>query len=158
MGSMGGGAGGTGGYSSSTYRPTMGYGASPYGMSGGYRGGNQYSHDHSPVGSKSDSSSSSISGGPIDSFPEQGRPMVLSSNPEEEDAMSIENLNGYHYYPSPLYEAGLSPPAKNEAQSVGTGRVKEEGALFGGSTLLTGGLGRFQGVDTSRGYYASDVY
>jgi meiosis-specific transcription factor NDT80 len=84
--------------------------------------------------------------------------MILSSNADDEDPKPIEAYNGYQYYPSPLYEAGLPPPAKPEGHSYGVGRIKEEMGLFGPNSLLSGhGIGRFQGVDTSRGYYSVDT-
>ncbi|KAF2433507.1 p53-like transcription factor [Tothia fuscella] len=165
LGGAGGGSGynmsgGSAGVGATGYgRPVTGSsGGSWYGMGTNYRMGNQYSHDHSPVGSKSDSSASSISGGPVDTLPEQGRPLILTSNAEDDDGTPIEAYNGYQYYPSPLYEAGLPPPIKSESQHLEGGRVKDDGGFYGPTGLFTGGLGRFQGVDTSRGFYAPDVY
>jgi meiosis-specific transcription factor NDT80 len=149
MGPMGSSA--SGGFGPS-YGRALGSGFS-YGISGGYRAGNQFSHDFSPVGSKSESSASSISGGPVDAFPEQGR--VLSSNVEDEDGVPVDNFNSYQYFPGPLYEAGLPPPIKSETHPYATGRVKEEGGFFSPGSLFTGG--RFQGVDTSRGFYTADA-
>lgn len=140
----------------STYGRSLGPGFS-YASLGAYRGGNQYSHDPSPAGSKSESSSSSISGGPVDAFPDQGRPSILSSNVEDQEGMTVETFNGYQYYPSPLYEAGLPAPVKSEGQGFEIGRVKEENGLFGPGSLFTGGLGRYQGVDSSRGFFAADT-
>jgi meiosis-specific transcription factor NDT80 len=144
------------GYGSSYGRP-LGPDYSYAGLGGAYRGGNQYSLDPSLLGSKSESSASSNNGGPVEAFPGQGIPAVLSLNTDDDDGVSVDTINGYQYYPSPLYEAGLPPPIKSKTQTYEIGRVKAEGGLFGPRSLLAGGIGRFQGVDTSRGFYNDDT-
>jgi meiosis-specific transcription factor NDT80 len=145
------------GFSSNYNRGSLGPGFSYPTLGGAYRCGNQYSLDPSPVGSMSESSASSINSGPVDAFPEHGGPAILSSNADDEDGVPIDTFNGYQYYPSPLYEAGLPPPVKGETQTYEIGRVKEENGLFGDGSLFAAGLGRFQGVDTSRGFYNADT-
>jgi meiosis-specific transcription factor NDT80 len=155
MGPMGGSTGS--GLGSSYSRGSYGSGFSYPAFGGGYRGGNQYSLDPSPASSKSDSSASSTDERPVEAFPEHGRPIILSSGAEDEDCMPADTFNGYQYYPSPLYEAGLPPPVKSETQTYEIGRVKEEGGLFGPGNLFAVGPGRFQGFGTSRGLYNADT-
>lgn len=146
-----------GGYPSGGYGRSLGTTFSYAPLGGSYRGGNQYSHDPSPIGSKSESSSSSISGGPVDAFPEQGRPTILSSNADDEDGMAIDSFNGYQYYPSPLYEAGiLPPPIKSEGQGYEIGRIKDERGFFGTGGLFNPSVARYQGVESSRGFFTAD--
>jgi len=132
----------------------------PYGTLGGsaYRGGTQYSHDPSPISSKSESSASSISDELVDAFPEHDRSTILSTNAKDENGMTVDGLSGYQYFPSPLYETGLPRLIKSQIQGYGPGRVKEEtNGLLGPDGLLTGGIGRYQGVGTSRGFYTGDA-
>jgi meiosis-specific transcription factor NDT80 len=152
--------GGSGGaYGSAGFNRPLGPGFSYANFGGAYRGGTQYSLNIYPSGSKSESSASSISGGSVDTFPENSRSTILSSNVEEEDGAPVEtNYNGYQYYPSPLYDATLPPPIKSEGQGYENGHVKEEThGLFGLGGLFTGGIGRYQGVDSSRGFYGADT-
>jgi meiosis-specific transcription factor NDT80 len=125
------------------------------GMSGGggstmggsmYRGAT-YSLDPSPVGSHSVSSASSLSGGTVDGI--VGDQHMV----DEDDNKMMGSHDGYHYFPSPIYEGlpkidgpGLPPPER---------RIKEEypGPASIATAWQVGGCGRFQGMETSRGYY-----
>lgn len=119
------------------------------GMGGSMYRTNQYSLDPSPAGSHSVSSASSLSGGPVEGLVSDHHMM------DEDEEKAIEGFDGYQYYPSPIYEAGIPPGAKEEAPAFQDGRrIKEE---YPGSTHApgwqVGGCGRFQGMETSRGYY-----
>ncbi|KAF2278605.1 p53-like transcription factor [Westerdykella ornata] len=119
----------------------------PSTMSGSTYRGTAYSLDPSPVGSHSVSSASSLSGGPVEGLVDQH--MV-----DEEENKPLHAPEGYQYYPHTIYE---SLPAKLE----GTGlphpdrRVKDEyaGATAVPSGWSGGGCGRFQGMESSRGFY-----
>lgn len=119
------------------------------GMGGSMYRTNQYSLDPSPVGSHSVSSASSSSGGPVEGLVSDHHMM------DEDEEKAIEGFDGYQYYPSPIYEAGIPTGAKGEGPAFQDGRrIKEE---YPGSTHApgwqVGGCGRFQGMETSRGYY-----
>lgn len=134
-----------------------GYAGSSAQMSSSLYRGSQYSLDPSPTGSHSVSSASSIADGVV------GEAAVPSSSSEAEEThrQAIEAFDGYQYYPSPLYETGLPPSGKVErVQEFEDRRVKHElsdRAQALASAWHFGGCGRFQGTDTSRGYYP-DVY
>ncbi|KAJ9669828.1 hypothetical protein H2201_000214 [Coniosporium apollinis] len=119
-------------------------------MGGGMYRGSQYSLDPSPMSSYSVSSASSVSGGAPDGLVNNDAMM------DENESKAIEGFDGYQYYPSTLYEAGLPPGAKTLGPAFGEQtRVKTE---YGGHVQLppawqVGGCGRFQGTETSRGYY-----
>lgn len=121
-------------------------------MSSGLYRGSQYSLDPSPVGSHSVSSASSTADGL------GGEPPMLSSSSDDEEAhQAIEAFDGYQYYPSPLYEAGLPPSGKVERAYEYEGlRIKHE---LGDPvqplppSWRIGGCGRFQGIGSSRGFY-----
>lgn len=79
---------------------------------------------------------------------------------------------GYGYYPSPLYEVGchqgpsiVAPVSaaaderlaqdatcRQDYHNHGFSRVKTEAPVRHGDAWHIGGCGRFQGIDTSRGY------
>lgn len=128
--------------------------------SGGYQT-QQYSSGPSPTHSHSVSASSSVSGG----YPDQ--PIDLLGR-------AIDEHPGYQYYPSPLYDAGgqhglavvapvLTAPDEGLARDAKLcrhdyynhdfSRVKTEASVRHADTWHIGGCGRFQGIDTSRGYY-----
>ncbi len=117
------------------------------GMGGSLYRGNTYSLDPSPVGSHSVSSASSLSGGPAEGL------VGDQHMGEDEEVKMIETPHDYSYYPTPIYEnmapkleATLPPPER---------KVKEE--YSGAPSIATGwqlgGCGRFQGMESSRGYY-----
>ncbi|KAF2684410.1 p53-like transcription factor [Lentithecium fluviatile CBS 122367] len=145
-----GGAGYGGGYRNGL----SGSGASN--MGGGMYRGATYSLDPSPVGSHSVSSASSMSAGPVEGLVGGDQHMV-----DDEDTKMIESHSDYQYYPAPIYE---TIPAKVE--SVGLPlplpdrRIKEEypGPASVSTGWQVGGCGRFQGMESSRGYYPSDVH
>lgn len=118
-------------------------------MGGGVYRGTTYSLDPSPVGSHSVSSASSLSGGPVELV---GDHQHIAN--EEDAKIVVETQHNYQYYPAPIYE---TIPSKVDATGLpGPDRkVKEE---FPGPTPLStswqiGACGRFQGMETSRGYY-----
>jgi meiosis-specific transcription factor NDT80 len=144
LGSNGGGAYGGG------YRNGLsGSGASA--MGGGMYRGNTYSLDPSPVGSHSVSSASSLSAGPVEGLVGGDQHMV-----DDEDTKMMEAHSDYQYYPAPIYE---TIPAKVETQGLPLPlpdrRIKEEypGPASMSTGWPVGGCGRFQGMETSRGYY-----
>ncbi|KAF2141439.1 uncharacterized protein K452DRAFT_228903, partial [Aplosporella prunicola CBS 121167] len=114
------------------------------GMGGAVYRGSQYPLDPSPVGSHSVSSASSISGGPVEGL--VGEQALL-----DEDSKAMDHFDGYQYYPSPLAEAGLPVGPKPEYDP--SKRVKAEYGETIPSSWSMGSCGRFQGVETSRGYY-----
>ncbi|KAF4308793.1 ndt80 like DNA-binding family protein [Botryosphaeria dothidea] len=116
------------------------------GMGGAVYRGSQYQLDPSPIGSHSVSSASSMSGGPVEGI--VGEQAVI----EDEDSKAIDQYEGYQYYPSPIAEAGLPIGTKQEYDPAK--RVKVEyNETSVPSSFSVGGCGRYQGVDTSRGYF-----
>jgi meiosis-specific transcription factor NDT80 len=113
-----------------------------------YRGGNTYSLDPSPVGSHSVSSASSLSGGPVEGL--VGDQHIM----DDEDTKMMEAPHDYQYYPSGLYE-GMPSKAEATLPLPNQRVVKEEfpgpAAIAAGWSV--GGCGRYQGMETSRGYY-----
>lgn len=116
-------------------------------MGGSLYRGNTYSLDPSPVGSHSVSSASSLSGGPAEGL------VGEQHMGEDEEVKMMDTPHDYSYYPTPIYEnmapkleAILPPPER---------KVKEE--YSGAPSIATGwqlgGCGRFQGMESSRGYY-----
>jgi meiosis-specific transcription factor NDT80 len=88
-----------------------------------------------------------MSGGPVEGL--NGEHHMV----EGDDAKMNEATQDYGYYPAPLYE---NMAAKGEhSLPLPQHRVKEEypgpGAVASG--WHNGGCGRFQGMETSRGYY-----
>jgi meiosis-specific transcription factor NDT80 len=73
---------------------------------------------------------------------------------DEEDAKMMENHEGYQYYPHALYQG---VPSKMDAPELPhpERRIKEEfpGPAVMASGWTMGSCGRFQGMETSRGYY-----
>lgn len=123
-------------------------GSGATGMGGSMYRGNNYSLDPSPVGSHSVSSSSSMSGGPIEGL--VGDQHMV----DDDDAKMMDAPHDYSYYPTPLYES--IPPKLEHTLPLPERRVKEE--YSGPPTIATGwqvgGCGsRFQGMESSRGYY-----
>ncbi|KAF2637447.1 p53-like transcription factor [Massarina eburnea CBS 473.64] len=139
------GSNGSGAYGSYS-NGLSGRGAS--GMGGSVYRGTTYSLDPSPVGSHSVSSASSLSGGPVEGL------VGDQHMGDDEDSKMIESHNDYQYYPAPIYE---TIPAKMEGVGLPLPerRIKEEypGPASMGSGWQVGGCGRFQGMETSRGYY-----
>ncbi|KAF1995276.1 p53-like transcription factor [Amniculicola lignicola CBS 123094] len=118
------------------------------GLGGGMYRGNTYSLDPSPVGSHSVSSASSLSGGPPEGL--VGDHQMV----DDEDSKMMDEHNGYQYYPAPIYE-NIPSKIEGTAQPLPERRIKEE---YPGPAAITtgwqvGGCGRFQGMETSRGYY-----
>lgn len=121
-----------------------------------YRGAT-YSLDPSPVGSHSVSSASSLSGGTVDGL--VGDQHMV----DEDDSKMMATHNDYQYFPSTIYE-GLPPkadgPGPGTALPLPERRIKEE--FPGPASIATGwqvgSCGRFQGMETSRGYYPADVH
>lgn len=145
----------TGGFRSSGSH----YSGSMSGGSNGYRTNAHYGLQH--LGSRSGSSSGSADeGGPMDG--EYGVDAVMS----DADRMAIHEPEGYQYYPSTIYESmahgpGLPPLAKIEANARFSTEprqyaVKPEygDAVSGAHFAPPTSIGRFQGVESSRGYYS----
>lgn len=113
----------------------------------GYRG-TTYSLHPSPVGSHSVSSASSLSGGPVEGI------VGDHHMADEEDTKMMDGHETYQYYPHALYQ-GM--PAKMDAPELPPPerRIKEEypGSAVIPSTWAVGGCGRFQGMESSRGFY-----
>lgn len=132
------------------------------GLGGGnYRTNNTYGHHASP--DHSGSSASSVDGGADNEYQAD----AAMSDAERND---IQTHEGYRYYPGPLYEGiqpGLPLPkiesaarystepsqwtAKYESSDTGPGPGP------GAHWHQPGGMSRFQGVDSSRGYYSDQL-
>lgn len=122
-------------------------GGSATGMGSSMYRGNTYSLDPSPVGSHSVSSASSLSGGHVEGV------VGDQHMHDDDDGKMMDAPNDYSYYPAPIYE---NVPAKLEATlPLPERRIKEEypgpAAIAAGWQI--GGCGRYQGMETSRGYY-----
>ncbi|KAF2475753.1 p53-like transcription factor [Lindgomyces ingoldianus] len=126
------------------------------GMSGGggatmggsmYRG-NTYSLDPSPVGSHSVSSASSLSGGTVEGL--VGDQHMV----DEDENKPIDSYDGYQYFPAPIYE-GIPSKVDVPALPLPERTIKQEfpGPAAIASGWQVGGCGRFQGMESSRGYY-----
>jgi meiosis-specific transcription factor NDT80 len=117
-------------------------------MGGSMYRGTTYSLDPSPVGSHSISSASSLSGGPVEGLTDQHMA-------DDEDTKIMDGHEGYQYFPAPLYDSIHPKPESHELPLPDRRVVKEEysgpGAVPSGWQV--GGCGRFQGMETSRGYY-----
>lgn len=143
-GAHGFGVNGTNSYTTA-YRP--GYSGGGSGAMGGgmYRNSTTYSLDPSPMGSHSVSSASSLSGGPVEMVGDHH--MV-----DDDEPKMIESHNDYQYYPAPIYET--IPKPETSALPPPDRRIKEEYPLSGmAPNWQVGGCGRFQGMESSRGYY-----
>lgn len=130
--------------------------------SGGNGGINGYRANHYGLGiplgdpgSHSGSSSSSIDGGPVDGYPVD---TVMS----DADRLALHEHSGYQYYPSTIYEGmptQLPPLVKIESNARFSTEPRqyavktEYSDAIPGAQYSAGGIGRFQGVDSSRGYY-----
>lgn len=140
------GSNGSNSYSGGYRNGLSGSGAS--GLGGGMYRGTTYSLDPSPVGSHSVSSASSLSGGPVEGL--VGDQHMV----DDEDTKMIESHNDYQYYPAPIYETN-PPKVESSALHLPERRIKEE--YSGPASMSTGwqvgSCGRFQGMETSRGYY-----
>ncbi|KAF1976339.1 p53-like transcription factor [Bimuria novae-zelandiae CBS 107.79] len=152
-GSGGGPGQGPHGYSNGTSQYTTGYrtglsGGGSSGLGGGMYRGTTYSLDQSPMGSHSVSSASTLSGSPVDNY------VGDHHMTEDEDTKMIQSHTNYQYYPAPIYEA-IQPKVENTIPSALDRRIKEEfpGSAAMGGSWQVGGCGRFQGMETSRGYY-----
>jgi meiosis-specific transcription factor NDT80 len=130
-----------------SYRNGLSGGGSS-GLGGGMYRGTTYSLDPSPLGSHSVSSASSLSGGPVESF------VGDHHMAEDEDSKMIQSHNDYQYYPAPIFEA-IQPKIESSIPTGLDRRIKEEYPVSTGlgASWQVGGCGRFQGMETSRGYY-----
>jgi meiosis-specific transcription factor NDT80 len=112
------------------------------GMGGSMYRGNTYSLDPSPVGSHSVSSASSLSGGPVEGV--TGEQHMVDDN----DTKMMDAPQDYSYYPAPIYES--IPPKLESTLQPPDRRIKDE---YPTNVWQMGGCGRFQGMESSRGYY-----
>lgn len=130
------------------------------GLGGGSYRTNAYGHHASP--DHSGSSASSVDGG---AEPEYQADPVLSDAGRND----LQSHEGYRYYPGPLYEGVLSgasqglPLPKMESASRYSTEPSQWAAKYESSEGIpgaqwpVGGMGRFQGVESSRGYYHHDL-
>lgn len=131
-------------------------GGSISGGSNGYRSNHYGMHvpsDH--PGSHSGSSSSSIDGGHVDGY-------QVDTVMSDADRLAIHEHDGYQYYPSTIYEGmatQLPPLGKIESNARYSTEPRqyavkaEYSDAIPGAQFAASGIGRFQGVDSSRGYY-----
>ncbi|KAF2704294.1 p53-like transcription factor [Pleomassaria siparia CBS 279.74] len=115
-------------------------------LGGGMYRGATYSLDPSPVGSHSVSSASSLSG-TVDG-------LVGDQHIGDDEDSKMMPHDGYNYFPTPIYD-GIPPKLDGLSLPLPDRRIKEEfpgpGSIASGWQV--GGCGRFQGMETSRGYY-----
>jgi meiosis-specific transcription factor NDT80 len=123
-------------------------GGSAAAMGGSVYRGNTYSLDPSPVGSHSVSTASSMSGGPVEGI--VGDQQMV----EDDDAKMMDAPPGYQYYPGAMYD-GLPAKMEHTLPHPDRRHVKDEylGPAAVAAGWQAGGCGRFQGLDSSRGYY-----
>ena len=127
------------------------------GAVGGYRA-SHYGYNASSDGSAS--SPGSVEGGAVDS----DHPMDLVMS--DADRAGIQDHEGYQYYPGPIYEGALPqlPVPKIESGTRGATDLRdyrhpqyavkaEYTDAVPGTQWQMGGCGRFQGVESSRGYF-----
>lgn len=137
---------GPGGQFTATYRNGLGGGGSSNLGSGIYRG-TTYSLDPSPVGSHSVSSASSLSGGHVEG-------LVGDQHMVDDEDAKMNTSHDYSYFPSPIY-APVQPKAETTSVGLQDRRIKEEfpGPAATGASWQVGSCGRFQGMESSRGFY-----
>ncbi|KAK4629211.1 hypothetical protein CLAFUR4_08555 [Fulvia fulva] len=145
-----------GGIGSSGFRSSTGYTG---GLAGASYRNNTYGFHPSPE--HSGSSASSVDGGAQDSdYP----PDAVMSDTERSE---FQNRDEYRYYPGTIYEGvpqgGLPLPKIESTARYSTDpsswAVKHESfdASAGAQQWPVNGLSRFQGVESSRGYYPADL-
>lgn len=126
------------------------------GATNGYRA-NQYGLNMSPdhPGSHSGSSTSSIDGTGVEGY-------QMDAVMSDADRIAFQEHDGYQYYPSTIYEGvatQLPPLGKIESNARYSTEprqyaVKQEYAdAIPGAQYSASNIGRFQGVESSRGYY-----
>ncbi|KAK4498900.1 hypothetical protein PRZ48_009410 [Zasmidium cellare] len=144
----------TGGMASGFRAAPTGYGGS---LGGGTYRTNASAYGFHPSPEHSGSSASSVDGGAVDSdYPGD----AVMSDAERHD---IQGQDGYRYYPGPLYEGvpqgGLPLPKIESGARYSTDPsswvVKNEYSepIQPTTQWPSSGLSRFQGVDSSRGYF-----
>lgn len=162
----GGGGGGGNGYhaiggatygslNSGGFRSAIGAFGNSVGGSGGYHRTGHYGYN----GSSGDSASSpeSVEGGAADSDHHMDTMMA------DAEGSNIQDYDGYRYYPSTIYE-GVPPQlpvpkfesdrrSVTEPRHYGFALKTEYSDAIPGPQWQEGGCGRFQGVETSCGYY-----
>lgn len=134
------------------------YSGSISGGSNGYRSNHYGLHmaaEH-PGSHSGGSSSSSIDGGPVDAY-------QVDTVMSDADRLAIHEHDGYQYYPSTIYEGlpstQLPPLGKIESNARFSTEPRqyavkaEYSDAIPGAQFSASGIGRFQGVDSSRGYY-----
>nr|POE82454.1 meiosis-specific transcription factor ndt80 [Quercus suber] len=148
-------SGGYGSTSTGAFRPTP---ATNYHGSLGPQGGFR-SHDYAIPGGYGQSASPEG----VDDGVTESNQLAANYMSRPRRVMSIPDHDGYQYYPSPLYEsraqAGLPPLAKIDGTSAYPTEARRYGEKSENSNSVAGaqwhanGCGRFQGVESSQGYY-----
>ncbi|KAK5686374.1 hypothetical protein LTS10_002492 [Elasticomyces elasticus] len=131
-----------------------GFGGSFGGATGGYRA-NQYAMQ--PASDGSGSSPGSVDEGAVDN--EHPIDSVMS----DAERANIQEYEGYQYFPAPMYEGIPQHPLQPLAKIESTARYATEPRQYAvkaeyadaqpGAQWSIGGCGRFQGVDSSRGFF-----
>ncbi|KAI7479187.1 hypothetical protein KC351_g7720, partial [Hortaea werneckii] len=126
------------------------------GSSSGYRGTHRAMNPCSE-GDGSGSSPGSVDEGAVDAD------HPLSSMMSNTERAGFQEADGYQYYPGPIYEdlpQTLPPLAKVESNGTRWSTEPRQYAVKAeyndavpGNQWSMGGCGRFQGVETSRGYF-----
>ncbi|KAF7189368.1 hypothetical protein HII31_09346 [Pseudocercospora fuligena] len=129
-----------------------GSGASGTALGGGTYRTNAYGYHPSPQ--HSGSSASSVDGGAENDYPADS----VMSDAERSDIQAHE---GYRYYPAPLYEGQGLPLPKIESTARYSTEPSSWAVKYENSDTVPGAqqwpMSRFQGVDSSRGYFPQDL-
>lgn len=151
---------GGGSYTGGWRSATLGGHGGSIGGSSGYRASHSYAMHGGSDGDGSGSSRDSVDEAAIDTEPHH--PMGEAVMSEAERA-GFQESEGYQYYPGPIYEhlpQTLPPLAKVEGSARWSTEprqyaVKTEytDAMPGAQWSSMGGCSRFQGVESSRGYF-----
>lgn len=131
------------------------YSGSISGGSNGYRSHYGLNMPTDRPGSQSGSSSSSIDGTAVDGY-------HVDTVMSDADRIAIHEHDGYQYYPSTIYEGmatQLPPLGKIESNARFSTEPRqyavkaEYSDTMPGAQFPASNIGRFQGVESSRGYY-----
>lgn len=160
--------GSSGGYSATGGASYASMGSTPFRGSGSAYGGGlansgsyrTTAYGFQPQSDHSGSSASSVDGGAADADYPNDTAM------SDAERSSIQDHAAYRYYPAPIYEAvpqaGLPLPKIESAARYSTDpsswAVKHEyGEAVPGAQWPVSGLSRFQGVESSRGYFPTEL-
>lgn len=131
-----------------------GYATGP-GNTGGFRASQQYTAATSPEQGYSSSAGSSVAEGADIKH-------TLDAEPSHDEDIAMQDFAGYQYIPNTLYDGtSVQSKAESPGSMAGVGQVgdkkfpirEEFPEAIPGAQWSLGNCSRFQGVETSRGYY-----